>query len=248
MIRIVSQTILGMAGMAALALAATPCASARDIVWPLPPCDELQLVSASPAPMPSDTSSLTDMPLSMGGIPSGVAFVASLDRSNAPVLRCFVAGASDPRLLAAGSVAAAGLHLSTPLRPNGAMPEPLYLIAISNNFGISWVEQPPPQPLLPSCPEKASGLDASLPDAPKPTSRVPPRYPFQAENAGIEGSVQVVLETFSTGAAVPRCIAASAPAGWFEFAAIRALEQWRFAPAAGAGPHLYRVRVNFRLE
>ena len=231
-----------------LGLAALPCASAREVVWPLPPCDEATVTSSSPAPLPNDSASLSEMPLFMGLMPTGVAYVATLDATNRPVLRCFVAGASDPRLLAVGSVAAAGLSFSTPLRPNAATPQPLYLIAISTNFGISWVEPPPPQPLLPWCPENASGVNASLPDAPKPTSRVPPGYPFQAENAGIQGSAEIVLESFSSGVAVPRCIAASSPTGWFEYAAIRALEQWRFAPASGVGPHFYRVNINFRLE
>lgn len=233
---------------AVAALALSPSAMARELVWPLPPCDEATVTAASPAPLPNDTASLSELPFFMGALPTGVAFVAALDTANRPVLRCFVAGASDPRLLATGSVAAAGVTFSTPLRPNAATPQPLYLIALSTNFGISWVMQPPPQPLLPWCPENASGVNASLPDAPKPTSRVPPSYPVQAESAGIEGSVEIVLETFSSGAAVPRCIAASSPAGWFEYAAIRALEQWRFAPGAGPGPHRYRVNVHFRLE
>lgn len=225
-------------------------AQADDVVWPLPACSAAEIASASPAPIASDTASLRDLPFVMGMSATPVAYIAGLDEQHRPVLHCFVAELSDWRLVAQGSVAAAGLVLSQPNAPNKAIEGGRYLLHISTNFGLSWVDPPPAFPLLADCRHSDGGSmpgpGVAPPLAPKPVSRVNPKYPALAELDGIEGQVEVWLDIFSDGSVSPYCFTGGTPPGWFENVALKAVSQWRFEPRTGMGR--YRVTVKFRLR
>lgn len=226
------------------ALALVSAARAERVVWPLPPCSPRDVAMASPAPMASNTSSLRAMPFVVAIRPPSVAFVAGLDEANRPQLECYIAERSDIRLVAVGSVAAAGLALSTPKSPN---PAGRYVLRLWANFGMSWMTPPPPDPLIPRCVNLADDEPrAAIPFAPKPVHRVAPKYPVSALREEIEGEAVVLLDIFSNGEASPACIDTGTPPGWFEQAALDAVAQWRFAQRDTMGR--YRVTVKFRME
>ncbi|MCC6920570.1 MAG: TonB family protein [Alphaproteobacteria bacterium] len=226
-------------------------APAYAVTWPLPDCSEAELAGVSPAPAASDTSSMKALPFVMLPRPVTAAFVVGLDAAYRPLLRCVIRQRSDWGLIADASVAAAGLVLSAPPVANRTAGEGRYLLRVSTNFGFTWVAAPPPYPIMPDCqslPRDGGSAHApiSVPVAPKPVTRVQPVYPPPALAEEMEGEVQIWLDIFSDGSASPICIYGGTPPGWFEKAALEAVEQWRFQPRTGMGR--YGVTVKFKME
>lgn len=218
------------------------------VTWPVPICAPSTIATASPAPATNDSASLAELPFVVDLAPAAASVVVGLTEDNAAVIRCVVVDERSRGLEGAAIVAVAGLKFSQPKAANLAEPGGRYLVRVSTLLGVSWVHAPPPQPLLPRCAAELHGPAPDGPEAPKPLSRVNPRYPRGAEAEGIEGSVTVRLEVFSSGAVVPACLSGATPPGWFEAAAVEAVSLWRFAPPEGPGPRFYEVTVRFRLE
>jgi len=91
---------------------------------------------------------------------------------------------------------------------------------------------------LPLTPE-----EAALDFADKPISRTPPKYPNYALDRGAEGEVLLIITIAANGIVETARIAGENPPG-FEFgaAAVKAAENWRFAPGGRA---IYALTVRF---
>ena len=61
---------------------------------------------------------------------------------------------------------------------------------------------------------------------------VAPEYPRGAERRGIEGSVRIAYSIDADGNVVNAQIVEASPEGVFDRAALAAIENWRYAPAA----------------
>lgn len=78
---------------------------------------------------------------------------------------------------------------------------------------------------------------------------VPPEYPREAWRRGLEGWVEVELTIGPDGRVVDARVVASQPRGIFERAALRAVMQWVFDPAAaGEAARTGIFRVDFRRD
>lgn len=78
---------------------------------------------------------------------------------------------------------------------------------------------------------------------------VPPEYPREAWRRGLEGWVDVELTIGADGRVVDARVVSSQPRGIFERAALRAVVQWVFDPAAaGEGARTGIFRVDFRRD
>lgn len=87
-------------------------------------------------------------------------------------------------------------------------------------------------------------LSLSLPvHAIEPIKRVPPNYPPQAARDRVEGFVEVEFAVDATGKVSSVSVVNARPSRTFEAAAVAAVKQWEFAPAAGRG----KVRLDFTL-
>ncbi|ABI66511.1 outer membrane transport energization protein TonB [Maricaulis maris MCS10] len=62
---------------------------------------------------------------------------------------------------------------------------------------------------------------------------VAPEYPRGAERRGIEGSVRIAYSIDADGNVVNAQVVEASPEGVFDRAALAAIENWRYAPAAG---------------
>ena len=69
-----------------------------------------------------------------------------------------------------------------------------------------------------------------LDQPPQPVVRVPPVYPYQARERGIEGVVQVKLLVNANGSVGQVQILDARPKGMFEDAVMKSVPQWRFNP------------------
>ena len=69
-----------------------------------------------------------------------------------------------------------------------------------------------------------------LDQPPHPVVRVPPVYPYQARERGIEGVVQVKLLVNANGSVGQVQILDARPKGMFEDAVMKSVPQWRFNP------------------
>lgn len=234
--------------LVAIAMLLAPRALAGPVKWPVPPCGPADVATSSPAPLVSDSTALAQLPFLVGLSSVSAALVIGLNADNTPIIRCVYVTPRSVGLEGDAIVAVAGLKFATPRVPNTAVEGGRYLVRVATLYGISWVEPPPRQPLLPACPGELDEPSAPGPNTPKPVQRVPPTYPVRAEEEGIEGSVHVQLEIFASGAASPICIAAATPPGWFEQAAVEAVAQWRFNPPTDVGPRRYGVTIRFRME
>lgn len=213
--------------------------------WPLQWCDPARVQAASPAPLPSDSAPLRAIPFSVSLLPWSAAVLIRLTPDYRPIVECVVDEGAFTGFEPAAAEALADVVFSAPLAVNTAEKGGLYVARVSTYWGISWVEAPPPLPILPHCPRAGMPRWLLPPDAPKPASRVPPSYPDAALDLGIEGETVVVLDIFSDGTAIPKCFAKAAPPGWFEKASLDALSQWRFEPGIERGT--YTVTVRFRM-
>jgi len=85
-----------------------------------------------------------------------------------------------------------------------------------------------------------------------PIVKVEAIYPSRAITKGIEGYVDLMFDVTVTGKTVNIRVVASQPKGYFEKAAIRALEKWKYKPpikdgVAHAQPDMM-TRMTFALE
>ncbi len=232
-----------VAGLAGAADAHVP------VKWPLDWCAPARLQKASPAPMPNDSTALRDIPFSMSLLPWTASVLIRLTPDRRAIIECLVDEGDYTGFEPVAAEALADVVFSAPLAVNTAEAGGLYIARVSSYWGVSWVEPPPSLPILPACPALAWPFMprwALPPKAPKPASRVPPVFPDAALYPGIEGEVVVVLDIFSDGTPIPKCLARSTPPGWFESASVSALSQWRFEPGTARG--VYTVTVKFRME
>lgn len=84
-----------------------------------------------------------------------------------------------------------------------------------------------------------------------PLSRLPPRYPYRAQRAGLEGWVRVSFLITEQGEVTNAVVVAAEPKDSFDQAALRAVVKWRFKPRIQDGkPVAVRVEqvVNFKLN
>ncbi len=247
--------------LAVVALCATfivkSAIASEQVITPAPYCSEQEINSASPAPAIADSSSLGALPYVLEVTPLSGAMVVGLNDKGETIIRC---GVADELSMAAPSWAAfviqavAGLKFTAPKAVNTSVPGGRYLVRVSTMLGFAVVHEPPRQTLLPFCDPSQTGEtpdtgppDEHDPSAPHVVQRVSPIYPVQAEYEGIEGAVAIVMDVYSNGAATPQCIAGSTPPGWFEAAAVEAVSQWTFSPAAVPGMGHYSVNIKFRL-
>ncbi len=88
-------------------------------------------------------------------------------------------------------------------------------------------------------------------EPPRVLHRVPPRYPQDAADEGIEGFVQFRLLVNKSGLVEKAQIERSRPEGVFDEAGRRAVVRWRFAPAVFQGKPVsvwVRQRMVFKLD
>ncbi|MFT3810042.1 MAG: energy transducer TonB [Micropepsaceae bacterium] len=229
-------------------VAAFADAPQAPVKWPLGWCEPSRVQNASPAPLPSESTSLRRVPFSMSITPFTAAVLVRLTPDYRPAIECVVDEGFETGFELSAVEALADVVFSAPVAVNTAEPGGLYLARISTYWGMTWLDMPPPMPILPRCPGFGEWFRPRwlMPDAPRPATRVPPAYPEQALSPGIEGSVVVVLDIFSNGDAIPKCIRAASPPGWFEKSALDALAQWRFQPGVERGE--YGVTVRYRME
>jgi TonB family protein len=69
-----------------------------------------------------------------------------------------------------------------------------------------------------------------LDQPPQAVFQVPPPYPFEAREQGVEGAVQVRMLVESDGSVAKVLIIDSRPKGLFEDSVMKSLPQWRFSP------------------
>ena len=111
------------------------------------------------------------------------------------------------------------------------------------------VESPPPPPPSPPPPPKPK---PSEPDtSPAIISQVEPVYPYRARMRGIEGHVDVLFTVTTSGSVSDPEVVGSSPPGLFDHAALRAITQWRFAPAMRGNDSVVarvQIRIRFALD
>lgn len=95
-------------------------------------------------------------------------------------------------------------------------------------------------------PERALD-ERSVDRAPRPTRKIAPAYPRDAEDRGITGFVQLRLLIGADGGVERIEVVSSSPRGVFDAAARDAVGQWKFSPGMHEGQPV-RVWVRKRLE
>jgi TonB family protein len=78
----------------------------------------------------------------------------------------------------------------------------------------------------------------------KPSHRVPPEYPPEALNAGLEGVVTIEFEINGDGSVRDPRIVEAVPPGVFDTAALNAIRQWRYTAQADAAGDIRRARQS----
>ncbi len=108
-------------------------------------------------------------------------------------------------------------------------------------------------------PKVGVGMDmqmAGLGSAPEgdvlPLVRVAPQYPRRAMSRGIEGWVQLRFSINKTGTPYNVQVVAADPPGYFESAASRSVEKWKYKPKVENGQpterHGIEVVISFNLD
>ena len=93
--------------------------------------------------------------------------------------------------------------------------------------------------------------DASPDSAPRPILQARPVYPYAAKIRGIEGRVLLDFTVYPDGHCGEAQVLSASPAGYFEKAALDAVEQWRFTPALKDGkavPSRMKIQIAFDLQ
>ena len=86
---------------------------------------------------------------------------------------------------------------------------------------VAQADVPPPAP--PKAPTDKEIID-------NPLSKPGPRYPQNAYEADIEGSVLLEIVIGPDGIVASAKVLKAEPPGWFEEAALEAVRQWRYPP------------------
>ncbi len=128
---------------------------------------------------------------------------------------------------------------------------------------------PPPPPSTAQLSERADvqGVGGALPDFQpsaagsgvdlsdiniQPDIRIPPEYPQRAAQRGVEGYVVLCFDVTANGEPVSIEASEAEPSGYFERAAIRAVERWKYPPKMVNGQPVPRqgicTRLTFELE
>ena len=113
---------------------------------------------------------------------------------------------------------------------------------------MSLREQTPADPPNPGEPD-ADGIYRIGRDLPPPSRAGVPRFPDEAQSAGIQGSVQAEIVIDPTGAVAEARVVKSIPL--LDDAALKAVREWRFEPTIVNGqpvPVRMVVTVNFTLS
>ncbi len=85
-----------------------------------------------------------------------------------------------------------------------------------------------------------------------PFYRVPPSYPSRAVTRGVEGYVDLIFDVTATGTTTNIRVTYAQPKGYFERAAKRAIQRWKYKPQVMDGvPQAARgqtTRLEFKIE
>ncbi len=98
---------------------------------------------------------------------------------------------------------------------------------------------------LNTAPVSAGDIDQK---EPKVIVRIEPKYPVQAAADRIEGYTRTELQIDEKGAVVSMQILESVPTGVFDDVSKRALQKWRFTPAAAGKVLLKTVQLDFEMD
>ncbi len=135
-----------------------------------------------------------------------------------------------------------------PVKPEAVLPEPV-LPPPSIDFTA---DTPQISPVLPVAKIDPPSLTTYSSATPVPTVMVQAAYPHRALSRGIEGYVDVAFDVTETGATTNVRVISAHPENVFDRAAVRAVQNWKFAPVVVDGtPQPYmglRRRVVFELE
>lgn len=122
----------------------------------------------------------------------------------------------------------------------------LVLAACSHSTGVS-----SPMPIVPegTCITETDVGGSSYPpaDAP-PIVRVPPQYPKQAFDRGVQGWVCIGFTVATDGTVNGPVVVASAPEGYFEEPGLTAVRQWRYSPFRQGGESIERPGMRVMLK
>jgi TonB family protein len=118
---------------------------------------------------------------------------------------------------------------SGPGRPRRIMA--LVLLGLGMGAGLLLVAQADTGRAATQGEEQTAKLaSADAPEQPRVVVRIAPRYPRQAYEEGIEGSVTLEANVLADGSVDAVRVVDSEPSGVFDQAAVQAFSQWRFDP------------------
>ena len=113
-------------------------------------------------------------------------------------------------------------------------------------------------PRVPAAPmemETLSNPEAAIPFSPGimvPLIRTAPSYPQRAAARGIEGFVELSFTVNEMGNVIDPIFLHAFPEGYFERAALQAIQRWKYSPATDNGTpiatHDVRQRIVFEME
>lgn len=135
----------------------------------------------------------------------------------------------------------------------GALPRLGTLPSAPPQQGIAAVPVPAFEPSLSLAGPPATGPAAGAGDGPAvPLVRIPPQYPPRAQALGVEGWVRLRFTVTPEGGTEHVEVVDADPKGYFERAAIRAVESYRFEPRREGGVAVAspgeEIVISFELE
>ncbi len=110
--------------------------------------------------------------------------------------------------------------------------------------------KPSPSERGPKSPGSGSPIEApALDRQPRLVSHLRPVYPYKARRQGLNGTVVVEVLVSAKGRVAKARVVRATPENVFEDSALKAVRQWRFAPATANGkPVRARVRIPIRFS
>jgi len=110
-------------------------------------------------------------------------------------------------------------------------------------------EAPKPTAVAANAASSAAAKDAALPPVPlKRIKTITPTFPAEAKKTGASGWVEVTFTVAPTGKVENVKVTDSEPKSVFDFAAVQAVEQWRFEPPMRDGKpvsQLTKIKLRF---
>lgn len=104
----------------------------------------------------------------------------------------------------------------------------------------------PPQPAVESTADAGViSLDRTIEE--QPIAQALPRYPTTAQNNGIEGRVVMSITIMPDGSVRDVRVVSAQPRGYFESAAVRAVQTWRYRPSNVVRTNVI-VHMDFELR